>query len=67
MKSFKVFNIRINMELVMLVPHHGAPFEETMVFTSLDKAKKFWLFIENRECVEFKEFVYDKINDVWFF
>jgi hypothetical protein len=55
------------MELVMLVPHHGAPFEETMIFTSLDKAKKFWLFIENRECVEFKEFIYDKINDVWFF
>jgi hypothetical protein len=53
-------------QVVMLIPHYGAPFEETLVFTSLEKAKRVWAFLENRECVEFKILTFDVDLDAWF-
>jgi hypothetical protein len=49
----------------MIVPHHGAGFEETFVFTSLEKATHFWSFLENRECVEFRQLTFDSVLDAW--
>jgi hypothetical protein len=52
-------------QVVMLVPHHGAGFEETLVFTNLEKAKRVWLILENRDCVEFKILNFDVELDAW--
>jgi len=52
-------------QVVMLVPHYGAPFEDTMVFTSLEKAMKVWLFLENRDCVEVRKLTLDVELDAW--
>ena len=54
-------------QLVMLVPHDGAGFEETLVFTSLEKAKRVWAFLENRDCIEFRELVFDMDLDAWIY
>jgi hypothetical protein len=54
-------------QVVMLVPHDGAGFEETLVFTSLEKAKRVWAFLENRDCVEFRELVFDIDLDAWIY
>jgi hypothetical protein len=50
---------------VMLVPHHGAGFEETLVFTSLEKATRVWSILENRDCVEFRQLTFDIELDAW--
>ena len=52
-------------QVVMLVPHHGAGFEETLVFTSLEKAKRFWSILETRDCVEFRQLTFDIDLDAW--
>jgi hypothetical protein len=52
-------------QVVMLVPHHGAGFEETLVFTSLEKAKRFWSILETRDCVEFRQLNFDVDLDAW--
>jgi hypothetical protein len=52
-------------QVVMLVPHYGAGFEETLVFTSLEKATRVWAFLENRECVEFRRLTFDPELDAW--
>ena len=49
----------------MLVPHYGAPFEETYVFTTHEKAMAFWRALENRECVEFREMTQDIDSGGW--
>jgi hypothetical protein len=54
-------------EIVMLVPHYGAGFEETIVFTTLEKAMKVWLFLENRDCVEVRKLVFDVDLDAWIY
>jgi hypothetical protein len=54
-------------QVVMLVPHHGAGFEETLVFTSLEKAMKVWSFLENRDCVEFRKLTFDADLDAWIY
>jgi len=47
------------MELVALIPHHGAPCDvfgedlEPIFFTSEDEARVFHSFLKNRDCVEF--------------
>jgi hypothetical protein len=51
----------------MLVPHHGAPFTETLFFTDHEKANTFWLFLVNRECVEWIELSHDKEKDAWYY
>jgi hypothetical protein len=51
----------------MLVPHDGAGFEETLVFTSLEKAKRVWAFLENRDCVEFRQLTFDTDLDAWIY
>jgi len=52
-------------QVVMLVPHEGAGFEETLVFTTLEKATRVWSFLENRECVEFRKLTFDTDLDAW--
>mgnify|MGYP006269500461 CR=1 FL=1 len=52
-------------QLVMLVPHRGAPFNETYVFTTREKAMEFWRYLENRECVEFREMTLDIDSGGW--
>jgi len=52
-------------QVVMLIPHEGAGFEETMVFTSFEKAKRVWAFLENRECIEFRKLTFDADLDAW--
>jgi hypothetical protein len=52
-------------QVVMLVPHHGAGFEETLVFTTLEKAMKVWLILENRDCVEVRKLTFDADFDAW--
>jgi hypothetical protein len=52
-------------QVVMLVPHQGAGFEETLVFTSLEKAKRGWSILENRDCVEFRQLTFDIELDAW--
>jgi hypothetical protein len=52
-------------QVVMLVPHYGAGFEETLVFTSLEKATRVWAFLENRECVEFRRLTFDPELEAW--
>ena len=52
-------------QVIMLIPHEGAGFEETMVFTSFEKAKRVWSFLENRECVEFRKLTFDADLDAW--
>ena len=52
-------------QVVMLVPHHGAGFEETLVFTSLEKATRVWSILENRDCVEFRQLTFDIDLDAW--
>ena len=52
-------------QVVMLVPHHGAGFEETLVFTSLEKAKRVWSILETRDCVEFRQLTFDVDLDAW--
>jgi hypothetical protein len=51
--------------VVMLVPHHGAGFEETLVFTTLEKAMKVWSFLESRDCVEVRKLTFDVDLDAW--
>jgi len=53
--------------VVMLVPHHGAGFEETLVFTTLKKAKRVWTVLENRDCVEIRELTFDIDLDAWIY
>ena len=45
--------------MIMLVPHYGAPFDEIKIFTDDDKAKMYWSFLENRDCVEVRELTFD--------
>ena len=52
-------------QVVMLVPHYGAGFEETLVLTSLEKATRVWAFLENRECVEFRKLTFDPDLEAW--
>jgi hypothetical protein len=52
-------------QVIMLIPHEGAGFEETMVFTSFEKAKRVWAFLENRECIEFRKLTFDADLDAW--
>ena len=52
-------------QIVMLVPHYGAPFVETYVFTTREKAMEFWRALENRECVEFREMTLDIDSGGW--
>jgi hypothetical protein len=52
-------------QLVMLVPHYGAPFEDTYVFTTYEKAMDFWRFLENRECVEIRKMTFDIDSGGW--
>lgn len=54
-------------EVVMLIPHYGAPFDETIVFTNREKAMRYWQFLENRECVEFRELTFDSEMDAWYY
>ena len=47
------------MELVALIPHHGAPIDvfgedlDPIFFESEDAARVFLSFLPNRDCVEF--------------
>ena len=54
-------------QVVMLVPHHGAGFEETLVFTTLEKAMKVWSFLENRDYVEVRKLTFDVDLDAWIY
>lgn len=54
-------------QVVMLVPHHGAGFEETLVFTTLEKAMKVWSFLESRDCVEVRKLTFDVDLDAWIY
>ena len=56
-----------NEQVVMLVPHHGAGFEETLVFTTLEKAMKVWSFLESRVCVEVRKLTFDVDLDAWIY
>lgn len=46
-------------QLVALIPHYGASYEvfgedlDPIIFRFASEAKKFWLKLENRGCVEF--------------
>jgi hypothetical protein len=54
-------------QVVMLVPHHGAGFEETLVFTTLEKAMKVWSFLESRDCVEVRKLTFDVDLEAWMY
>ncbi len=54
-------------QVVMLVPHHGAGFEETLVFTTLEKAMKVWSFLESRDCVEVRKLTFDVDLEAWIY
>jgi len=55
------------MEPVLLVPHDGAPFKHTLLFTSLEKAKNHWLFLKNRDCVEIRKLEFNEEIDCWMY
>ena len=54
-------------QVVMLVPHHGAGFDETLVFTTLEMAMKVWSFLESRDCVEVRKLTFDVDLDAWIY
>jgi hypothetical protein len=54
-------------QVVMLVPHHGAGFDETLVFTTLEKAMKVWSFLESRDCVEVRKLTFDVDLEAWIY
>ena len=54
-------------QVVMLVPHHGAGFEETLIFTTLEKAMKVWSFLESRDCVEVRKLTFDVDLEAWMY
>lgn len=53
------------LRLVALIPHHGAEFEETIVFTDEDTAMRYWRAIPRRDCVSYIPMFEDIHSDGW--
>lgn len=53
------------LQLVALVPHEGAEFEERLIFTNLETAMKFWRSLPKRDCVDYVIMHQDPQNDAW--
>lgn len=52
-------------QLVALVPHEGAEFEDRLIFTNLELAMKFWMSLPKRDCVDYVIMHQDPQNDAW--
>ena len=70
MKSFKNFDVYTSMEkkelqLVALVPHHGAEFEETLIFTDEETAMTYWRALPRGDCVSYIKLYKDEFSDAW--
>jgi hypothetical protein len=48
-----------------LVPHYGAEFEETLIFTDEDMAMTYWRALPHKECVSFVRLYKDEYSDGW--
>ena len=55
------------LRLVALVPHHGAEFEEVLIFTDEDTAMRYWRAIPKRDCVSYVPMFEDLYSDGWVF
>ena len=53
------------LRLVALIPHHGAEFEEMLVFTDEDTALRYWRALPNRDCVSYVPMFEDLYSDGW--
>ena len=53
------------LRLVALIPHHGAEFEEMLVFTDEDTAMRYWRALPNRDCVSYVPMFEDIYSDGW--
>jgi hypothetical protein len=53
------------LRLVALIPHHGAEFEEMLVFTDEDTALRYWRALPNRDCVAYVPMFEDIYSDAW--
>jgi hypothetical protein len=53
------------LRLVALVPHHGAEFEETLIFTDEKTAMTYWRALPRRECVSYVPLYEDAYSDGW--
>jgi hypothetical protein len=53
------------LQLVALVPHHGAEFEETLIFTDERTAMTYWRALPRRDCVSFVLLYEDVYSDGW--
>ena len=53
------------LQLVALVPHEGAEFEERLIFTNLETAMKYWRSLPKRDCVDYVIMHEDPYSDGW--
>lgn len=53
------------LQLVALVPHHGAEFEETLIFTDERTAMTYWRALPHRDCVSYIKMYEDIYSDGW--
>ena len=53
------------LQLVALVPHHGAEFEETLIFTDEHTAMTYWRALPYRDCVSYIKLYEDVYSDGW--
>lgn len=53
------------LQLVALVPHHGAEFEETLIFTDERTAMTYWRALPNRDRVSYIKLYEDVYSDGW--
>lgn len=50
---------------VALVPHYGAEFEETLIFTDENTAMTYWRALPHNDCVSFVRLYKDEHSDGW--
>jgi len=53
------------LRLVALIPHHGAEFEEMLIFTDEDTAMRYWRALPNRASVSYVPMFEDMYSDGW--
>ena len=55
----------VPIRLVALVPHYGAEFEETLIFTDEKTAMTYWRALPHRDCVSYVPLYEDMYSDGW--
>lgn len=53
------------LRLVALIPHHGAEFEEMLIFTDERTAMTYWRALPNRDSVSYVPMFEDLYSDGW--